>query len=96
MGYRAVIFDLGGVVLDSPLHSIAGYERELGIPAGFVNRVVIDAGPDGAWARLERGELAMEGFFDAFDAECREAGQSLSAAEMMLRIGECGPRPVML
>ena len=96
MGYRAVIFDLGGVVLDSPLHSIAGYERELGIPAGFVNRVVIDAGPDGAWARLERGELAMEDFFDAFDAECREAGQSLSAAEMMLRIGECGPRPVML
>ena len=31
MGYRAVIFDLGGVVLDSPLHAIARYERELGI-----------------------------------------------------------------
>mgnify|MGYP001547131660 FL=1 len=44
MGYRAVIFDLGGVVLDSPLHAIARYERELGIPAGFVNRVVIEAG----------------------------------------------------
>ena len=96
MGYRAVIFDLGGVVLDSHLHAIARYEEELGIPAGFVNRVVIEAGADGAWARLERGELAMEDFFDAFDAECREAGQSLSAAEMMLRIGECGPRPVML
>ena len=55
MAYRAVIFDLGGVVLDSPLHAIARYERELGIPAGFVNRVVIEAGPDGAWHRLERG-----------------------------------------
>jgi epoxide hydrolase-like predicted phosphatase len=96
MRYRAVIFDLGGVVLDSPLHAIARYERELGIPAGFVNRVVIGAGSDGAWPRLERGELPMEEFFGAFEAECRAQGQSISAAEMMLRIGECGPRPEML
>ena len=54
MAYRAVSFDLGGVVLDSPLHAIARYEQELGIPAGFVNRVVIGAGPAGAWQRLER------------------------------------------
>ena len=96
MDCRAVIFDLGGVVLDSPLHAIARYERDLGIPAGFVNRVVVGAGSGGAWSRLERGELPMEEFFGAFEAECREAGQTLSAAEMMLRIGECGPRPVML
>jgi epoxide hydrolase-like predicted phosphatase len=96
MGYRAVIFDLGGVVLDSPLHAIARYERELGIPAGFVNRVVIEAGSDGAWPRLERGELPMEEFFGVFEAECLAAGQEISGAEMMLRIGECGPRPVML
>ena len=96
MEYRAVIFDLGGVVLDSPLHAIARYERDLGIPAGFVNRVVVGAGSGGAWSRLERGELPMEEFFGAFEAECRKEGQTLSAAEMMLRIGECGPRPVML
>ena len=30
MSFRAVIFDLGGVVMDSPLHLIAEYERELG------------------------------------------------------------------
>jgi epoxide hydrolase-like predicted phosphatase len=96
MAYRAVIFDLGGVVLDSPLHAIARYERELGIPAGFVNRVVIGAGPSGAWQRLERGELSMAEFCGAFESECRKAGESISAAEMMLRIGECGPRPAML
>jgi epoxide hydrolase-like predicted phosphatase len=96
MAYRAVIFDLGGVVLDSPLHAIARYERELGIPAGFVNRVVTGAGSAGAWQRLERGELSMEEFFGAFESECRKAGESISAAQMMLRIGECGPRPIML
>jgi len=96
MAYRAVIFDLGGVVLDSPLHAIARYEQELGLPAGFVNRVVIGAGPAGAWQRLERGELSMEEFFGAFESECRKEGESVSAAEMMLRIGECGPRPIML
>ncbi len=96
MGFRAVIFDLGGVVLDSPLHAIAAYERELGIPAGFVNRVVVDTGPSGAWSRLERGEASRAEFEAAFEAECRAAGHALSAATMMERIAQCGPRPAML
>jgi epoxide hydrolase-like predicted phosphatase len=96
MSFRAVIFDLGGVVLDSPLHAIAAYERELGIPAGFVNRVVVDTGPSGAWSRLERGELSRPAFEQAFEAECRSAGHTLSASTMMERIALCGPRPRML
>ena len=96
MSFRAVIFDLGGVVLDSPLHAIAAYERELGIPAGFVNRLVVETGPSGAWSRLERGELTRRAFEAAFDAECRSAGHPLSAATMMERIALCGPRPRML
>jgi putative hydrolase of the HAD superfamily len=96
MSFRAVIFDLGGVVLDSPLHAIAAYERELGIPFGFVNRVVVDTGPAGAWSRLERGELSRRAFEDAFEAECRSAGHALSAATMLERIALCGPRPRML
>ena len=96
MSFRAVIFDLGGVVLDSPLHAIAAYERELGIPAGFVNRLVVETGPQGAWSRLERGELSRRAFEEAFEAECRAAGHPLSASTMMERIALCGPRPRML
>jgi putative hydrolase of the HAD superfamily len=96
MGFRAVIFDLGGVVLDSPLHAIAAYERELGIPAGFVNRLVVDTGPAGAWSRLERGEVSRSGFEADFEAECRARGHALSARTMMERIARCGPRPAML
>jgi putative hydrolase of the HAD superfamily len=97
MTYRAVLFDLGGVVVGSPLHAIAAYEEELGIPAGSVNRVVIGNGADGAWARLERGELTLEPFYEAFDRECAAAGAKLSARTLMERVaGATAPRPAML
>jgi putative hydrolase of the HAD superfamily len=97
MAYRAVIFDLGGVVLGSPLHAIAAYERESGIPEGFVNRVVVDTGPQGAWSRLERGELAMEAFYAAFEADCAARGHEISGRTLMERVGAAGqPRPAML
>jgi putative hydrolase of the HAD superfamily len=95
--YRAVIFDLGGVVFDSPLHAIARYEREVGVPAGHVNRVVVDTGPGGAWSRLERGELSVAEFAPLFERECAAAGHAIVALDMMARIGEAAaPRPSML
>lgn len=94
---RAVIFDLGGVVMGSPLHAIAAYEQGEGIPAGFVNRLVVTTGAGGAWSRLERGELSLDAFFTAFDAECAAAGRPLTARAMMARIGAAAqPRPRML
>ena len=97
MSYRAVLFDLGGVVVGSPLHAIAAYEDELGIPAGSVNRVVMGTGADGAWSRLERGELKLEPFYEAFDRECAAAGATLSARTLMERVaGATAPRPAML
>ena len=97
MTHRAVLFDLGGVVVGSPLHAIAAYEEELGIPLGSVNRVVIGNGADGAWARLERGELTLEPFYEAFDRECVAAGARLSARTLMERVaGATAPRPAML
>lgn len=95
--YRAVIFDLGGVVLGSPLHAIARYEREAGLPERFVGRVVADTTPHGAWSRLERGELDMEAFFDAFEDDCAAAGQRVSARRLFeLMAAEARPRPAML
>ncbi len=45
MPYRAVLFDVGGVVVGSPLHAIAAYERQQGIPVGTINRVVVSTAP---------------------------------------------------
>ena len=97
MGYRAVIFDLGGVVFDSPLHAIARYERERELPPGFINRVVASTAPGGAWSRLERGELSLDAFYPAFENDCAGAGQRISARAMMGRIAEAtAPRESML
>src|SRR2546426_8837210 len=97
MRYRAVIFDLGGVVVGSPLEAIAAYERSLGIPAGFINRVVVATGPAGAWSRLERGELTLEAFYPAFERDCATAGCSIAARALMASVAAATvPRPAML
>jgi putative hydrolase of the HAD superfamily len=97
MQHRAVIFDLGGVVLDSPLHAIARFEAAEGIERGFVNRVVVQSAPHGAWSRLERGELALEAFYAAFEADCLAAGGAIDARRLLESIaGGSGPRPAML
>ncbi len=94
---RAVLFDLGGVVFDSPLHEIAAFEVDQGLPLGTVGRVVTEAGPDGAWARHERGEISGAAFEHRLREEARLRGVRLDVAEMMGRIeNNLGVRPVML
>ena len=66
-GIAAVVFEIGGVVQDSPLHAIARYEHAYGIEPGEINRVVVAAGERGAWARLERGELTVASCCARFD-----------------------------
>jgi epoxide hydrolase-like predicted phosphatase len=79
------------------LHAIARFEIEQGIASGLINSVVVETGRDGAWARLERGELSMTDFFEAFERDCAGAGVRLSARVLMERIGEtAAPRPRML
>jgi putative hydrolase of the HAD superfamily len=97
MSIAGVVFDIGGVVQDSPLHAIARYEREHGVEPGAINRTVVEAGERGAWARLERGELTVAAFCESFEAECRSRGAAVDARRLMAAIAEAGvPRPRML
>jgi putative hydrolase of the HAD superfamily len=94
---QAVLFDIGGVVQESPLHAIARYERDHGIEPNAINRAVVAAGELGAWARLERGELTVEAFHTPFEADCRVHGLTVDGRLLMRRIAEAGvPRPRML
>ena len=92
---RAALFDFGGVILSSPFEAFSRYEREQGLPAGFI-RSLNATNPDrNAWARLERSEVGFDEFCDLFEAEAEAAGHAIDARAVMgLLAGE--PRPAMV
>lgn len=69
---KAVLFDIGGVVLGSPIVGVTDAERVFGLPAHYINAHITYIGEGGAFQRLERGEI------DDLDVFYREFGQELS------------------
>jgi putative hydrolase of the HAD superfamily len=97
MQFRAVIFDLGGVVLPSPFAAFRAYERAQGLPHRFVSEIIVHGGDHGAWSRFERGELTPQDFATAFEAECAAAGGTVVVADLFESMtGESGPLPEMV
>ncbi|KAI4224410.1 MAG: hypothetical protein L6R36_004673 [Xanthoria steineri] len=69
---KAILFDIGGVCVLSPLEAIATYENKNSIPSDWINYAISRTAPDGFWQRLERGEIEMDGeFFRGFNADLR-------------------------
>jgi len=75
----AVLFDLGGVIADSPFDAFERYEREHDLPEGFIRTVNAANHLDNAWARLERNEIDFDEFCDGFESEARLAGGRVDA-----------------
>jgi putative hydrolase of the HAD superfamily len=97
MGFRAVIFDLGGVVFPSPFEAFDAYEHDIGLPAGSIRALIRVSSETGAWAALERAELSISEFHDALEEEARLAGFAIESEALMQRVGAgFGPRPAML
>ena len=90
MDIRAVIFDIGGVIQESPIDFIRDYEARHDLPEGFIAGIVGNyaARPDGAWQRLERGELLLDEFCRIFDSEIARLGYGVSTAAMMLEMAD--------
>jgi len=79
----AALFDFGGVILSSPFDAFATYERECGLPEGFI-RLVNSTDPDtNAWARLERSQVGLEEFCGLFESEARALGQEIDGAGVL-------------
>ena len=99
MDIKAVIFDVGGVIQESPLAFLRDFEARNDLPDGFVAGIVGNyaARPNGAWQRLERGELLLDEFCRIFDSEIANLGYSVSTAAMMLEMADYAVvRPQML
>jgi putative hydrolase of the HAD superfamily len=96
MGYRAVIFDLGGVVFPSPFDAFDAYDHRNDLDHGTTRALIRTSSETGAWADLERGRLTMDEFALALEAEALESGFVLDARRLMGLVGSgLGPRPEM-
>jgi putative hydrolase of the HAD superfamily len=92
---KAVLFDLGGVLISSPFEAFAGYEQANGLPSGFIRSLNATNPDHNAWAQLERNAVSFEEFCRLFEAEARAAGHELDAAAVMgLLAGDVRPEMV--
>jgi putative hydrolase of the HAD superfamily len=80
---RAALFDFGGVIVAGPFEAFAAYEREHGLPDGFLRRVNATHPDDNAWAQLERSEIDVDGFGARFEAEAAELGHPVDGREVL-------------
>jgi len=92
---RAVLWDFGGVMTESPFVAFRRFEQARGLPAHFL-REINARNPDGnAWARFERSELTPEEFDRAYAAETRAAGHEVRGLDVVdLLYGEVRPEMV--
>ena len=81
--FDAVLWDFGGVILSSPFDAFSLYEKELGLPAGFIRGLNTKNPDTNAWARFERSEIGPEEFCRAFEAEARAAGGELQGERII-------------
>ncbi|WP_375485583.1 HAD-IA family hydrolase [uncultured Jatrophihabitans sp.] len=99
--FEAVVFDFGGVIIDSPFEAFAALERQAGVAPGSI-RALNARNPDGnAWARIERGEIDADTFVALFEREASAAGVELPAGDVLASVTRASSarhvaRPVML
>ena len=71
---EAVLFDMGGVIVSGPWEGFAAYERASGLPEGLIRRINATDADTNAWAQMERGEIRLQEFAAAFEAEAAALG----------------------
>ena len=91
----AVVFDLGGVITESPMTAFAAYEAEASLPDGLVRRLNSTDPDTNAWARYERRELDEAGFRGVFEAAAAAAGFTVDAGRVLAAL-QGDLRPAMV
>jgi putative hydrolase of the HAD superfamily len=76
---KATLWDFGGVISTSPFDAFAAYEREQGLPDGFLRKVNATSAETNAWAHFERAQITFDEFCLRFEAEARAAGGTVDA-----------------
>jgi len=80
---RAVLFDMGGVLVASPFSGFARYERLVGLPHGTIRRINATEPDTNAWARYESGRIDRATFCAEFEREADALGFAVDAPAVL-------------
>jgi putative hydrolase of the HAD superfamily len=80
---KAVLWDFGGVITSSPFEAFSRYEREQGLPDGFIRGLNAANHHDNAWARLERSDVDLDEFCRLYEEEAIAAGGEIDARRVL-------------
>ena len=81
------MFDLGGVIVSGPWEGFAAHERANGLPQGLIRRINSTDPDSNAWAQMERGEIGLEEFALAFEAEAEALGHRVDGMAVLGCLG---------
>jgi putative hydrolase of the HAD superfamily len=93
--FRAVLWDFGGVLTESPFEAFLRFEQARALPPGFLRQVNARNPDNNAWARFERSELTLAQFDAAFAEETTAAGHRVGGGEVV-RLLYGALRPTMV
>ncbi|KAG1462647.1 hypothetical protein G6F46_006259 [Rhizopus delemar] len=94
MTIKAIIFDLGGVCVGSPMAGIHAYEKKHGLPRNYINVAIVQQGENGAFQRLERGELKLHEFYKDFGLQLSNPVNKEHYKDYLLKSGKAVPRSI--
>ncbi len=92
---RAIFFDFGGVITESPFTAFAEFEKKSGIPPNFIRKVNSTNPDSNAWARFERNDIDIKKFNELFLQESELLGHAIPG-EKIISLLNVKLRPEML
>lgn len=85
---KAILFDFGGVYMDSPFDAVSDIARETGVDPDLLKQVIFGdyhQDTDHPWHRLERGELSLEDAREGIIHEGRKHGLDTDIYQLFAR-----------
>ncbi|KAI9311185.1 HAD-like domain-containing protein [Dichotomocladium elegans] len=94
MVFKAVIFDIGGVCVGSPIAAIHKYEKKAGLPYNYLNVAIVVQGDQGAFQRLERAEIKLVDFYKKFGEELSDPRNKKAYQDYLRKQGKPVPEHI--
>lgn len=100
---EALIFDLGGVIIDSPTNAVIRYEQECNFPFGTIIQAMEYGNDDGITSKFEKSEINFDQYCERIQERVRNmcpdrtALEKFNAKDLVFRMeSECSLRQKVL